>query len=114
MEIAAYPVPYIPPPTPQVVDVKPANGAKSDLQSRNSHTGSPSERVLQGEVLGNAKKQSNTSSSDRYTFEQRARREKPDLSGLSAEAQTAIRSYLDNADISSFGYHTRPLIDVYV
>ncbi|NOY67460.1 MAG: hypothetical protein GXP13_08655 [Gammaproteobacteria bacterium] len=113
MEVAAYPVPYISPRTPQLVDVKSSNGSKSDLQSRQSQGREPSERILQGEVLGNPAKSRNASSSERYTFEQRARREKPDLSSLAPQAQRAIFSYLDNIEGSTLSYDSRSLIDVY-
>ena len=115
MEIAAYPVPYIPPAVPYVQDVKPTLGTKSDLPSRHGNSGSPEERILQGEVLANGKRRAKSDAvSDRYTFEQRSQREAPDLSSLDPDARIAIRSYLDNADIGVSSYNTRPLIDIYV
>lgn len=113
MEIAAYPVPYIAPPTPQVVDLKSSNGARSDLQSRSGNSNTPSERVLQGEVLDGRRPTADVSAEERYNFEQRARREQPDLSALPPESQVAIRSYLENTDINALIYNTRSLIDVY-
>jgi len=113
MEIAALPVPYFSPPVPQAADTKPTQGKRSDLSPRQGNTGSPSERVLQGEVLGNGRRKTKPDSSERYTFEQRSRREQADLSALDPDAQIAIRSYLDIEDSGVTGYNTRSLIDVY-
>jgi len=115
MEIAAYPVPYIAPTVPQVADVRPSNGPKSDLPSRQNNSNSPGERILQGEVLGNSRRKARAdSTSERSVFEQRASRDRPDLSTLSLDAQLAIQSYLDNDETSSQFVNTNSLIDFYV
>lgn len=115
MEIAALPVPYFSSPVPQTVDARQNQNNKSDLSLRQGDSRSPSERVLQGEVLGSGRRKTRPdSSSDSYTFEQRSSRRQPDLSALDPDAQTAIRSYLDIEDNGVTGFNTRSLIDVYV
>jgi len=115
MEIAAYPVPYLVPTLPQNVEPRPARGPNSGLPSRQDRTNTPEERVLQGEVLNDTRAQSGSeSASSRYTFEQQARRARPDLSGLDANSRQAIQSYLDHDELMSQIRTGRSLIDEYV
>jgi hypothetical protein len=115
MEIAAYPVPYLVPALPQIAQARPARGPDSGLPSRQGRTNTPEERVLQGEVINNTRGQSgNESTSSRYTFEQQARRARPDLSALDASSRLAIQSYLDHDELMSQIRNSRSLIDEYV
>ncbi len=115
MEIAAYPVPYFVPGQPQNAEVRPARGTDSGLPSRQGHSNTPEERVLQGEVLNNTRTRADAeSTSSRYTFEQQSRRARPDLSGLDASSRQAIESYLDHDELLSQLRTSRSLIDEYV
>jgi len=115
MDIASYPVPIPVPVLPSVAEVGLSASVNQDLPS-NAGNRSAQERVLQGEYLdrGN-KKSSSQSGRDRFLFEQRSTRQRPDLSALGTSQRKAITSYLDNEDLSvSGGYEIRPLIDEYV
>ena len=115
MEIAAYPVPYSVPSFPQSGDVRPVVGNKTGLSSHDRDAQNPQERILQGEVLNAGKRQSRSdNASSRHTFEQQARRARPDLSGLDASSREAIQSYLDNEELSNPLNSARSLIDEYV
>lgn len=112
MEISAYPVPYIGLAFPQAI--QPAGEVNSDLSPRQRDADAPGERILQGEVLDrDNRKARNDTASNRHTFEQRARRYRPDLSALHPDTRQAIQAYLENEDIVSLGYEIRPLIDDY-
>ena len=114
MEIASYPVPIPVPVLPSVTEVGLSTTVRQDTSS-NTGSRTAQERVLQGEYLnrGNQNK-TRESGRDRLLFEQRASRQRPDLSGLGARQREAITSYLDNEDLSVSGYPVRSLIDEYV
>lgn len=115
MEIAAYPVPYYVPTFPQSGEVRPVVDNKTGLSSRDRSAQNPQERILQGEVLNAGKRKPEPDdSSSRYTFEQRSRSARPDLSGLDPSSRQAIQSYLDNEDLNNLFFSARPLIDEYV
>ena len=115
MEIAAYPVPYAAPAVPERVRVRAGQQSK-ELDSQSRQGRNPQESVLQGEVLG---KRAQENDSQRkayasYTYEQQARRPRPDLSGLGSYSRQAIDQYLANEGDSTLSYRVSPLIDVYV
>ncbi len=114
MEIAAYPVPYVVPAFPQTAEVRPVRATDSGLPSRQGQSQSPQERVLQGEVLNHGRARTDADSASRYTFEQQARRARPDLSALTPGSRQAILSYLDNEELISQQRYSRSLIDEYV
>lgn len=114
MQIAAYPVPYASPLFPQPTESRPVRSGETGLSARDQGAGAPGERILQGEVLNGGKRKSDNASASAYTFEQYARRNKPDLSGLGSHSRHAIQSYLDNDTQLHPLFNTRPLIDEYV
>ncbi|HEC28814.1 MAG TPA: hypothetical protein ENI65_04410 [Gammaproteobacteria bacterium] len=112
MEVSVYPVPYTGLAFPQAL--QPAPEVNPDIPSRQRNVGDSGEQVLQGEVLDRDKRKPvNDAASNRYTFEQRTRQPRPDLSALDPDTRQAIQAYLENEDIVSPGYQSRPLIDEY-
>ena len=115
MEIAAYPIPYASPAVPDRVRARAGEQGK-DLTSQSGRERNPQEAISQGEVLGRRTQENDSQrkANSYNTYEQQARRQSPDLSGLDSSSRQAINQYLDHDGDSTLSYRVAPLIDVYV